>query len=200
MKRILVLLLLVYVPILTMAQTNTKTVNLSVSDASTTNPTGTLHACYHKIYGGTYGERKDLASNQSYAWVLSSPALGSHFFVCVAYVKEGTNTTESAYSNEVVWVNPPQPPVLTITSVVAIPQFKGVILQASTEDTPTRAYVEYGIGQLLNQFVSDSGYRTGLRSITLDKLRPHTKYSYCWTVTAQDGRSMQSAVYTFTTL
>ncbi len=198
MKKISIILLLLCLPIIALAQT--KTVNLSLTDAN--NPAGTKHYCYHRLTGGTYGtsDRKDLGTALTYAWVLTAPALGSHFWACTAYVVDGTNTLQSDYSNEVTWTNAPVPPVLSITSIAAAPQFKGVILQART-NMPATTYVEYGLNANLTLSTQNGEAAPDIvHQISIDKLRPHATYYYRWSATASDGTKMQSQILTFTTL
>jgi len=179
------------------AQT-TKTITIGISD--TRNPAGTPHACYHRVTGGTYGsaDRKDAGTAASLAWTLTNPALGSHFWACTSYYVDGGATIESAFSNEVTWTNTPVPPTITITSVAAVPFFKGATLLASSS-APATSYVEIGMGSSLGQAIQVDAAPVTDHRIVFEKLRPHTLYSYRWTVMGAGGQVATSAVRTFST-
>ncbi len=168
-----------------LAQTVTKNVPLTLTDAL--NPVGTKHYCYHRVTGGTYStaDRQDLGTSLTYTWILTNPALGTHFWTCTAYYLDGTAPLESARSNEVSWVNPPQPPTLTIGTVAAVPLFKGGILRASTS-VPATTIVTYGEDALTETAVVDTTAAVD-HEVTLNKLKPHRRYLYQWQAT--DGRT-----------
>ena len=182
-----------------------KTITISITDSQ--NPVGTRHYCYHRLASGTYGtaDRRDVGTAVSFGWLLAAPVvLGTHYWVCTAYAMDGTTTMESAVSNEVSWLNAPQPPTISIVNVAAIPLFKGVILSAETTAPATSKVIV-----MLAVFGRDRNSRpvthtvsinpTLKHDITIPSLRPHTTYEYQWVVDSGTG-VVTSEFYSFTTL
>lgn len=197
MKRTPLLLFALLMATALMAQT--KTITFTIGDSL--NPPGTQHKVYHRLAGGAFtaADSKDCGTALTCSWAYPSMALGVHEFAATAYVVSGGTTLESAYSTIVSWTNAPQPPTLTITNIASNSFFKGATLLAQTT-APARTYIDYGMGTALNaRRTVDTTAQTD-HSVTLTFLRPHTTYSYRWTAVAADGTTVQSEVFTFTTL